>query len=444
MYRKITFFIIFLLSFTTLYADYTLKEGKRLKSKIDHLPKGVVADMKRIPQDPAFYARQIKTFSKAKQRELDRDFNRKYFKPWSLNRLDIPKEDFGWEVRFVTKKPIYRENGRVIPSYVYKKWIRNAQMEKVDTKRYRAITIRHTNVKALPTSTAFYRDPKRVGEGFPFDYNQNSALHINVPLYISHFSRDRRWAFVRASYAFGWVKITDLALVDGNFIKKFKNGTYAMTIKDNLRLYDDKNRAYSIVKLGALFPISKDGRYYLTARRNAKGQARIHKVKVAKPEIIAKKPLPFTPKNVAMLAREFYGEPYGWGGGYECRDCSATTRDFLGAFGIFLRRNSSKQAKDGKSIYIKGLPKQAKKKKIIHEAEPFRSLLYVPGHIVLYLGQYKGEPVIMHTYWGIRKNDGSKLITARTIITTTEPGKERKDIREKSKLINTLKTIVKF
>jgi hypothetical protein len=50
----------------------------------------------------------------------------------------------------------------------------------------------------------------------------------------------------------------------------------------------------------------------------------------------------------------------------------------------------------------------------------------------------------MHTYWGIRKNDGSKLITGRTIITTTEPGKERRDVKERSKLINTLRSIVNF
>jgi hypothetical protein len=50
----------------------------------------------------------------------------------------------------------------------------------------------------------------------------------------------------------------------------------------------------------------------------------------------------------------------------------------------------------------------------------------------------------MHTYWGIRKKDGTKLITGRTIITSTEPGKERSDVKESSKLINTLKTIVKF
>jgi hypothetical protein len=116
----------------------------------------------------------------------------------------------------------------------------------------------------------------------------------------------------------------------------------------------------------------------------------------------------------------------------------------MGVFGVFLRRNSSKQALDGNRFTIKGLEKPFKKKTIIKEAKPFRSLLYVPGHVVLYMGQYKGEPVIMHTYWGIRKKDKTKLITGRTIITTTEPGKERADVREESKLINTLQNIVSF
>ena len=445
MYKIIALTTLLFFSISSLSADYTLKESKRSKSKIDRMPKAKIADMKNIPQDPAYYAKQIKPFSKTKQLKLDKEFNKKYFKPWKLRKLDIPKKDFGWETRFVTQGKIYKDNGRIIPSFVYKKWINNAQMHKKDSKGYKAITIRRTSVKALPTSRAFYRDPKRVGEGFPFDYNQNSALHINIPLYISHFSKDKRWAYVRASYSFGWVKISDLAVVNNNFIKKFKTGKYAITIKDNLRLYNDKNKATTIVKLGALFPISKNNTHYLATNKNTLGHGVIHKVNVKTPHIIAKKPLPFTAKNVALLAKEFYGEPYGWGGSYECRDCSATTRDFLAPFGIFLRRNSSKQAKDGKNtIYIKGLKKSAKKKKIIQNAEPFRSLLYVPGHIVLYLGQYKGEPVIMHTYWGIRKTDGSKLITGRTIITTTEPGKERRDIREKSKLINTLKTIVNF
>ena len=435
---------LFLVS-PSLFADYTLKLDYRHKSKIDTLPKGVVADMHNIPQDPAYYAAQIQPLSAKKQKTLDQQFNAVYFKPWEIRQIDIPNEDFGWELRFITKKPIYRANGSRITHAVYNQWIDNAQYAQLDTRKYRAITVRRTDVKALPTSQDFYRDPRKTGEGFPFDYNQNSALHINVPLYISHFSKDHRWAFVRASYSFGWVKVSDLALVDRDFVKHFRNGTYAMTIKDNLRLYNEHNQSVSLVKLGALFPIDpKDKQSYLVASRDDQGHAHLQKVHPQNPHIIAKKPLPFTAKNVAILAREFYAEPYGWGGGYGCRDCSATTRDFLGAFGIFLHRNSSKQAKDGTQIRIKNWPKWYKKKFINEHAKPFRSLLYVPGHIVLYLGQYKGEPVIMHTYWGIRKKDGSKLVTGRTIISTTEPGKERPDIKERAKLINTLRTIVNF
>jgi hypothetical protein len=439
-----TFTVGFFILLSSANADYILKPSKRKPSRIDHMPKGVVADMKRIPQDPAFFAKQIKPWPKAKQKRADARFNRRYFKPWELKKLDIPVEDFGWEVRFVTKNKIYTANRKRIPESTYKHWIDNANYRAKDTKRYHAITTERTNVHALPTSHAFYLDPNEPGEGFPFNYNQNSALHMNVPLYVSHFSKDKKWAFVRASYAFGWVRVRDIAFVDDKFIRKFKNGKYAMTIKDNLRLYNEKGREVSFVKLGTLFPVAKDNKRYLAAARSVTGQALIKKVQVRTPGIIARKPLPFTVKNVARIAREFYNEPYGWGGGYGCRDCSATTRDFLGVFGIFLRRNSSKQAKDGQSVHIKGLAKEVKKKRIIREAEPFRSLLYVPGHIVLYLGEYKGEPVIMHTYWGIRKKDGTKLITGRTIITTTEPGKERHDIKERSKLINTLKTIVKF
>jgi len=409
------------------------------------MPKALIADMQRIPQDPAYYAKQIRPFSSKQQKQLDQRFNRKYFKPWEIDRLDIPKKDFGWEIRFITKKPIYREDGTIIPASTYRKWFKNAQYKYIDTKKYKAITIKHTDVKALPTSQSFYRNPGKTGEGFPFDYNQNSSLHINVPLYISHFSRDKKWAFVRASYSFGWVRVSDIALVDEGFVKKFKNGHYAVTIKDNLRLYDADSKQVCIVKLGALFPIDPDNnKRYLVAKRKRNGYAAIEKVRAKGSEIIARKPLAFTPKNVALVAREFYNEPYGWGGGYECRDCSATTRDFLGVFGIFLRRNSSKQALDGKQIRLKKWPKWYKKRFINKHAKPFRSLLYVPGHIVLYIGQYKGEPVIMHTYWGIRKKDGTKLITGRTIISTTEPGKERKDIKERSKLINTLRTIVNF
>jgi len=48
MYKKIALATLLLFSFSTLQADYTLKEGKRTKSRIDRMPKNVVADMKNM------------------------------------------------------------------------------------------------------------------------------------------------------------------------------------------------------------------------------------------------------------------------------------------------------------------------------------------------------------------------------------------------------------
>jgi hypothetical protein len=126
MYKKQILITALLLAFSTLHADYLLKESKRVKSKIDRMPKGVIGDMKKIPQNPAYYAKQIKPFSKSRHKKLDKAYNKKYFKPWTLSTLDLPRQDFGWEMRFVRKKPIYRVKGSRISASTYERWIKNA------------------------------------------------------------------------------------------------------------------------------------------------------------------------------------------------------------------------------------------------------------------------------------------------------------------------------
>lgn len=426
-----------------MHADYLLKVKKRARSQIDRLPFHRVADMKRVPQNTTYYAKQIKPMSWSKQKSYDRRYNKKYFSPWSMTKMGEPIADMTWQVRMVQKHKIYNARRRVISKSTWQSWIRNSNLQNIDRVQRKAISIRHTNLRAFPTNIPAYRDPWKTTEGFPFDYNQNSELHMNTPLYISHYSLDKKWAFVHAGHAFGWVKFSDIALVTKSFIKEFKTGRYGITIVDDLALYKGR-RYYSIVKLGTLFPLHRGKKWMLVAERNSKSYAVIKKVLRPSSRLVVKKPLKFNRRNVARVAQEFYGEPYGWGGNMMTRDCSATTRDFFGCFGIFLERNSAKQAKVGKSIKIKNLDKKAKKAAIIKYAKPFASMLYVPGHIGIYLGQYKGEPIMMHTYWGVRLNNWDKYILARTIITTTEPGKELPNIREKSKLINTLQKIVNF
>jgi hypothetical protein len=197
--------------------------------------------------------------------------------------------------------------------------------------------------------------------------------------------------------------------------------------------------------MGTIFPIDPKTKKFLMAKKDEKGFAKLSSITVTDVDIIAHKPIKFNEYNLAYISKQLVGEPYGWGGKEKCRDCSALTRDFFAPFGIYLPRNSRQQANAGAEFMsLKGLKAAQKKQTIVSYAKPFRSMLFVPGHITLYLGEQKGEPIILHNYWGVRLNDGSKRVMGRAIISTTTPGKELADVRKRSMLINTLTGIVNF
>ena len=434
--------LITMLCLEGLLANYRILPSVRPKSAIDSLNKHNIADMYSVPQNTAFYAKQISPIPWSSQIKDAKHYIYRFFQPWQKHSMNESTNALNWQFKFVRKQDIYGFNRQLIPKKIALSWIENSNFKALNSLQLKAITIRHSNLRAFPTTTDIYRGPSKSTQYYPFDYNQNSEIHPNVPIYISHYSQDNKWAFVHAGFSFGWLKVSDFALVSNSFIKNFKTASYAITIKDNMALYNG-SKAYSLVKLGSLFPY-KNGNLLLAVKDND-GRAKIVHIKKPNSKLVSSFPLKFNQENVAYVSKQFYNEPYGWGGKAFCRDCSATTRDLFAPFGIYLDRNSGKQAKEGKRVIkIKGLKKDAKKAAIIKYAKPFRSLLFVPGHITIYLGSYNNEPIVMHTYWGIRLKNWSKYTLSRTIITTTEPGKEHPQIREKSKLINSLQKIINF
>ncbi len=439
--------IVFLAILTlNVSAYYKIIPGKRPKSAIDRLYFGKVADMRLVPQNPSYYAKYLIPISRKKQLAYDREYNKKYFAPWQQTTLKTPQKEIIWAVNFLQKKRLYTIRKHLITPSLYTKWIKNANFKALNSLKAKAISIRATNLRALPTDIGVYKKSKKNTEGFPFDYLQHSELHINVPLFVSHLSLDKKWAFVEAAHVAGWVKLRDIAFVNKKFIRAFKSGIYRVSIVDDLWLLDDKNKKVSLIKLGTIFPMDRSKKWLLSAKRAKSGYALLVRIKPPSKSLVAPKPVPFNRFFVAKVAKELYGEPYGWGGVMQTRDCSAFTRDFFAPFGVFLKRNSSKQAKEAnaKTINIRGLKPQDKKRAIFQYAKPFRSMLYVPGHITLYLGKYKNEPIIMHSYWGVRLKDWSKYPLCRTVITTTKPGDELPNIRKESELINTLQKIITF
>ena len=397
-------------------------------------------DFKLYPQDPDFYVKNIESIENQILR--DEKYNEKYFSPWKLNKITL---DFYHIVGFAHQNKVtYGFNKIPIKKSWYKKQVDNMNLNEMNQVAKTAIMIKNSHIRALPTEMLILEDPYKPGEGYPFDYNQHSFIAINTPIFISHFSRDKTYVFIQSSITEGWVKSDAIAFVDENTRKQFQNNLYYISVKEGFSIFSEEVFIEKI-KLGTIFP-KMEGKWIII-KRNQGYNGTIAFAETEESNLM-KKPISFNQDNISMISRELIGEEYGWGGILNKRDCSAMTKDFFSVFGIFLNRNSSQQLQNGKTINVKTLSNQEKKKKIIQLAKPFKTLLYTIGHIGLYIGHVKGEPIIMHNTWGIKtvKEDGSydRYKIGRAIISSLNLGEDLKDVLKSKILINSIEQIVIF
>jgi len=426
-----------------IFAETILTVGGREQSQIDFMPTDDVEDTLTLPQkDISEFANQSEYMTRDEQLAYDAKYNEKFFEPWHIYSMGLSEGEKTWQFKFAKHK-MYRRDGTPIPKSWFKKEIKNSNFKAYGTVNRPAVIIRHTDIKLYPTDKEFYYNINIVGEGFPFDYNQNSSIYINTPIFISHYSKDKKWAYIKAPFAFGWVKLRDIAFVTDEFKERFETPRNGVATTDNLRLIHN-GEDISIVKLGTIFPMNRETNEFFVALKGKNGYAYMDKVKPEDINLVVKKPIKFNKFNITFIGKQLLGEPYGWGGKLKTRDCSTLTRDFFAPFGIYLPRNSKQQANSGNYLSLKGLSREEKEKMILEYGKPCRSLLVLPGHVTIYLGQKNGEPIIMHNYWGVRLKDGSKKILGRSVVTTTKIGKELPEVKEKSMLINTFKGLVTF
>ncbi|PUE64559.1 C40 family peptidase [Arcobacter lacus] len=374
------------------------------------------------------------------QEQATKDYFTKYFKPWDLTKVSYPKIEAMWGQSYRFKK-VYLENHQLATKEWFDKQIQNSNFDEYNVVPKKAITLKNTNIRVLPTNSPMFYNPLLPGEGFPFDYNQNSLIKINTPIIISHLSKDKAWAYIESSSVGGWVEIDNIAFVDENFIKQFKNSNYFVSVKEKFPMYDSIFREY--IKVGTIFPKEKDN--YLIAKKDDNANAIISHIQLNSNEIEAM-PVLYNTENRVKILNELLNEPYGWGGLLNNRDCSSFTQDFFTPFGSYLQRNSKAQTANGKYIDISKLTLDEKKEFIKKEAVPFSTLVYLKGHIMLYVGIKNDEPMVAHNVWSVRLKDKNnkefRHIIGKATITTLEPGKELEGFDETSNILNKVLGIV--
>lgn len=419
--------------FTTfLFIGCSPKEHVLQQKKIETTQKPIEY-LYDIPQEPSLYSSNIPLVEHNTLEEKDRFFNKRYFKPWHIPQVSPTKEEAMWGFAYQHRKT-FGMNYQALDFDWYEQHKTNANFKQYNTLKRKGIVIKNTNLRVLPTNQPIFLDPTQAGEGFPFDYNQVSSIYINTPIIISHLSLDKGWALIESNFTTGWIPIDAIAYLDKKRRETFENNQYAVAVKDNFPLYSD-GEFIDYIKLGTIFPQYQKQLFIVRRDTGLDGKLILVTTKHIQP-----KPLRFEQENIINALNELKNEPYGWGGLYNTRDCSSMTKDLFSLFGIYLERNSYGQTFNGKYISFNNLNNEQKKQTILEKATPFETLIYLKGHIMLYVGNLDNEPILFHQFWGIQTKDQEgnegRAIIGRAIFSTLDLGKSIPDFDPEASLLS--------
>lgn len=437
-----------------------------------------VADLKLISQNPANHLplqADLPQMTCAEQAVQFAAFKEFHFAPWQQTETSHSKEDAFWGTTAFPHTKGYAENLLPWSREAMAQLVARQNMDAYPNMARHAITVRNSSLRVLPTVKPYFLSPVLPGEGFPFDYFQNSSVHVGTPLFVSHKSVSGKWLHVETAYATGWIPASDVAYVTEEQKALFMSGTLYALMHDDLALKTMSGEYLSTGFVGAVFPLSAtpvpagalkkcDSEHAETQQpacaecmqqcvsscvgqldvsnvqlwvpaRTITGAAEFFSVPLAYADV-AQMPVTFTPRALANLAKDIVGQRYGWGGLFLNRDCSSSVRDLFTPFGVWLPRNSGAQAAKGEeAVPLEGLTAEEKQEIIITKGIPFFSLIGMKGHIGIYLG-YEPKtkmPLMLHDIWGVRTVDGDtvgRAIIGRLSITTLRPGEERRDVEK--------------
>ncbi len=144
------------------------------------------------------------------------------------------------------------------------------------------------------------------------------------------------------------------------------------------------------------------------ALRGRDGRARWTRAFIARRDV-SEGYLSYTPRTAITQAFKLLDAPYGWGDLDGGQDCSRFIRMVFATMGFDLPRNSAGQARAGLSIAEfdeSSLPSQ---KAAVIESRGCGgiALLYLKGHVMLYLGSVEGRSYVIHATSGYRERKGA-------------------------------------
>ena len=332
------------------------------------------------------------------------------------NIIEFPGEFDGNDVRMMLQQELesfrnttlYDAEGREVDDSFYVSINDNMQVAAIaPTVAVRfGCVVHNADQRRLPTGQRLYAE---LGE-IDFDEVQNNALDIGTPVAILHESADQQWLYVAGPSSDGWVEAEDVALCARDRLRGMAGRAFVTIVRAKGSIYLDKERTqyHGFVRMGTKLALSDDsaaevvGVVLPTRRADGVLETRTGYLKRRETH---RGYLLYTPRHIIEQAFEMLNAPYGWGGAEGQQDCSQFVQEVFATVGIALPRNSSAQARVGRVVgrFWGGESNRVRRNAIVTQAVPGTSILYMRGHVMLYIGHVSQRPYAIHNLWAYRE-----------------------------------------
>ncbi len=292
------------------------------------------------------------------------------------------------------------------------------------------LMVKRAALRTFPT------DERVLNSGMDADLDrfQESALFPGDAVAILTYSKDKQWALVQGFNYLAWTRVENFALGSKQQLAEFKDESNFVVITGAkvFTQYVPDMPAVSEQQLDmsvrlplvsendvptALYGQNPYANYVVwLPTRTPQGKLSLQKALIGRSQDVHLGYMTYTKANVIRQAFKFLGERYGWGHDYNGRDCTGFVGEIYRSFGILMPRNSGDQGGTDFGIdsrFSKQSPMADKLAAI--ESLEVGDLLYIPGHVMLYLGDEKGQPFVIHDVKGLAYFDENKKLYKGTL-----------------------------
>lgn len=341
----------------------------------------------------------------------------------------LPRAQVAAWIGHLSKRPahaLYDERGQPVPAAALDRIRNDLALDSIPAQvpvRY-GLVVKRAALRTFPTTLRVFSSD----DDHDIDRFQESAEFPGTPVAIVHVSRDGEWLFVVSPRYAAWTQKQYVAEGARDTVLAYAaKAPYRVVTGASVRtVFTPEQPAVSQLQLdmGTRVPLLTT----LTPDQPVNGQTPyaaytlqlpIHKADgslALVPALLQKNKdsasdyLPLTPRNLISQAFKFLGERYGWGDSYDGRDCSGFVSDVYRSFGVQMPRNTGDQAKSPALEHrlFTAADGHAERLQAAMQLQP-GDLVYIPGHVMMVLGQWRGQPWVIHDVLGMSylKPDGS-------------------------------------